>query len=229
MNPYVQNTADVIRASFQNFYQIIINFLPNLIAAIIIFLVGWAIASALGTLVSRGLKYLRIDELGNRFGMNKTAERIGRHFTISGLLGWLVKWFFLVITFVAAANALGLSQVSQFLYGEAIPYFGNVVLAAIILTLGILIANFVHEVVRDSLLASRFSASEMVANISRWAILIFTFIAALAQLKIATFFMQYLFIAIVFMVALAGGLAFGLGGRDEAKGMLESLKKHQQV
>ena len=181
-----------------------------------------------GSAVTSIVRTIHIDRLAERFGLTQMGQRIGRPISISGVLGWLVKWFILVITFVAAANALNLQQVSNFLYTQAIPYFGNVVLAAIILIIGILAANFLFEIVRDALKASKFPAADAVASVSRWAILIFSGIAALSQLKIATFFMQYLFVAIVSMIALAGGLAFGLGGRDQARDLLGSMRKPKQ-
>ncbi|MCL5666408.1 MAG: hypothetical protein M1383_01395 [Patescibacteria group bacterium] len=224
MDSAIQQTGSSVAGSLQDLYNKVAAFLPQLVAAIIILIIGWIIAVLLGNGVTRVLHFIKVDSLADRFGLHQLGERIGRKVTVSGLFGWLVKWFFLIATFVAAAEALGLNQVSQFLYNEVFPYFGNVVVAAIILVIGYLVAHFLYEVIRDSLKASGFAAATTVAAAGRWAILIFSFIAALAQLKIAPDFMKLLFTAIVFMLALAGGLAFGLGGRDQARDMLEQIR-----
>ena len=228
MNNAVQSTGSSISNSLQQLYDKVAAFIPQLVAAIIILIVGWIIAVLLGKLVKKILQLIKIDNLADRLGMKDVNRKVGRTVTISGILGWLVKWFFLIVTFVAAAEALGLNQVSQFIYNEVIPYFGNVVLAAIILVIGFLAANFLHEIVRDSLRTGGFRAADTIATLARWALLIFSFIAALSQLRIAPDFMKLLFAAIVFMLALAGGLAFGLGGREQARNFLEELRNRRK-
>jgi hypothetical protein len=228
MQDSLNNTASTVTVSLQNLWSRVAGFVPQLVAAIIIFIIGWIIASLLGSLVTRVLKMIKVDDLAQRAGADKLSTRIGKRISIAGIFGWLVKWFFLIATFVAAADALQLTQVSNFLYNEVFPYFGNVVIASIILVIGFLIANFLREIVADALRAANFAATNAVANIAYWAILIFAFISALAQLRIATSFMQDLFRAIVYMLALAGGLAFGLGGRDAAKMWLDSLSKSER-
>lgn len=224
----VSTTASTVATSLQSLYGKLASFLPQLVGAIIILIIGWLIAAGLGALVTRVLRMIKIDELAQRFGIEKFNTRVGKKVSISAVFGWLVKWFFLIATFVAAANALQLTQVSDFLYNEVFPYFGNVVIASVILVIGFIVANFLHEIVADALRVTNFTATATVANIARWAILIFAFIAALSQLKIASSFMQDLFRAIVYMLALAGGLAFGLGGRDAAKTWLDSFSKNER-
>lgn len=222
----LQNTTTSVSNSLQNLYNKLADFLPQFVAAVIILIIGWIIAAALGALVTRLLKFIRIDDLAERFGIEKFGNRIGKKISIAGLFGWLVKWFFLIATFVAAADALNLHQVSDFLYNQVFLYFGNVVIASIILVIGFLAASFLREIVADSLRATSFSAGITVSRIAYWAILIFAFIAALSQLRIASSFMQDLFRAVVYMLALAGGLAFGLGGQDSARRWLDSMSKN---
>ncbi len=210
--------------SLRTLYDEIILYLPNIIIALIVLILGWVIGSFLGSLVNRLLTIIGIDAAANRLGMQRLSTRTGRQFSIARLGQWVVKWFFFLASFIAAADILGLQQVTQFFYNEVLPYAGHVVVAMAILLLGLLAANFFSDIVEAAVHASGLTASRAMASITRWAILAFTIIAVLSELQIATNFLQDLFRAIVAMLALAGGLAFGLGGRDHAKKVLDSIE-----
>lgn len=217
-------TGEVIATALQGLYNRIVAFLPALIIAIIVLILGWLVGSGLGSLVEKLLDTIKIDSLANTLGMDKLSARMGKKLSIAKFGNWLVKWFFIIATFVAAADILGLSQVSIFLYGQVIPYFGNVIIAVAIMLIGIVAANFLSGVVRHSLHAGGLHTSDTLALLTKWAILIFAFLAALAQLGVASTFVQDLFRAFVAMLAIAGGLAFGLGGRDHAKKILDEIE-----
>ncbi|HVY68041.1 MAG TPA: hypothetical protein VHA30_04080, partial [Patescibacteria group bacterium] len=133
-------------------------------------------------------------------------------------------WFFFLGSFIAAADILGLEAVSTFLYQDVLGYAGHVIVAMAVMLLGILAANFFSGLVTATVNASGLHKGEMLGAIAKWAIVAFTVIAALSQLQIATDFLQDLFRAIIAMLAIAGGLAFGLGGRDHAKKVLDALE-----
>lgn len=218
-------TGTVIAISLQGLYDKIAGFLPVLVVALVVLILGWIVGIGLGNLVQRILESLKIDGLANSLGLDKLSARTGRKLTVSGFGNWLVKWFFIVATFVAAADIFGLSEVSSFLYGQVIPYFGNVIVAVAIMLIGMVAANFLQGVVRHALSAGGLQTSDSLGLITKWAILIFAFLAALNQLGVAAGFVHDLFRAVVAMLAIAGGLAFGLGGRDHAKHVLDSIEK----
>lgn len=228
MNADTYTWGTVITSSLQNLYLRTMEVLPTLIMAVLILIFGWAIAILLGRLVGKVLELVKIDELADHLGLQKLSERVGRKLSISGFGNWLVKWFFMVATFVAASDLLGLSQVSQFLFGSVLPYFGNVIVAVAIMVIGTVAANFLQGIVRHSLKASNLGDFEFLGELTRWAILIFAFLAALSQLDVASDFMKDLFRGIVAMLAIAGGLAFGLGGRDHAKSFLDHVSKEMK-
>ena len=114
---------------------------------------------------------------------------------------------------------------SKFLYGDVIPYFGSVIVAVAVMLIGMVAANFLQGVVRHSLAAGGLHTSDTLALITKWAILIFAFLAALAELHVASAFVTDLFRAVVAMLAIAGGVAFGLGGKEHAKKVLDHLEK----
>jgi len=225
MNADTYTWGSVITGSMQDLYARVIDVLPTLIAAVLVLIFGWAVAILLGNLVGKILTLVKIDELAQYLGLQKLSERVGKKLSISGFGNWLVKWFFMITAFVAAADILGLSQVSEFLFSSVLPYFGNVIVAVAIMVIGTVAANFLQSIVQHSLKASGLGSFEFLAELTRWAIIIFAFLAALSQLDIASDFMKDLFRGIVAMLAIAGGLAFGIGGKEHAKSFLDHMSK----
>ncbi|MBI3231715.1 MAG: hypothetical protein HYZ51_01380 [Candidatus Doudnabacteria bacterium] len=212
-------------SALQNLYEQFISWVPNLLAALVVLILGWLLAIFLSKLVLKVLESVKIDSLANQLGLSSLAERIGRKLSLSGLGAWLVKWFFFLGSFVAAAEILGLNQVSSFLYEDVLNYAGNVVVAAAIFLLGLLAAKFFSGLVESVIKASQLHSAAAMATVTKWAIIVFTVIAVLSQLRIATDFLHDLFRAVIAMLAIAGGLAFGLGGQGAAKRWLDSLEE----
>jgi hypothetical protein len=211
--------------SLQNLFSKIILYLPNVIVAIIVLILGWVLGSFLGSLVHKVLEAIKIDTLASQLGLDRLSSRAGRTFSVARLGRWVVKWFFFLGSLIAASEILGLTEVTNFLYQGVLAYAGHVIVAVVILLLGILAANFFSDIVASAVKASGLGTSLTLASVTRWAIVIFTVIAALSQLQIATAFLQDLFRAIVAMLAIAGGIAFGLGGRDHAQKVLSQIER----
>lgn len=216
--------VDILQSAFIDLWAGMILFLPKLIFAIIVFLLGLVVAHLLRTLVIRVVQLLRIDELMVKLEVKDFFARAGVKLDVAEFLGWIVKWFVVIVALIASADALGWNQVTIFL-STVVGYLPNVIISVIILLVGLILANFVFEVVKGALDAAKMESSQFLAGISRWAIIIFSFMAALVQLGIAQSLIQVLFTGFVAMIALAGGLAFGLGGREYAARMLSKLSK----
>lgn len=223
--PYIVSlVTDSVAIAFRNLWESFLLFFPDFIGAVVILLVGWMVAAALGRLAHRLVLLLKIDRAVDALRISHAFDRAGVDFNVGALFGWLVKWFLLVVTFIAAADVLGWQQLSEFL-NTVVAYLPNVIIAAIILLVGILVANFAQQVVHRSVEATRLARADFFSGVVKWALLVFTFLAALSQLQIADELIQSLFTAFVFMLALAGGLAFGLGGREHATRALDHLRK----
>ena len=224
-NGNFQSWGDAISASLQNVWTQFLNGLPTFLAAFVVLVIGILIASFLGKLVKKVLDMGKIDDLVNRTGVN---NQLGTSISITTVIAWVVKWFFIIATLLAVVNILNIEQVTEFL-NQVLLYIPNVVVAIIILALGVIAGNFVHNVVDGTASASGMSqaAVDAMAAISKWAIVIFALMAALVQLGIASNLIQILFTGFVAMVALAGGLAFGLGGREKASRWLDKIDRHQ--
>ena len=206
-------------------YAKTISFLPNLIAAVIVLIVLWIVGIFLSRLVRQALDIIKVDHFANQLGLNNLSQKTGRKLSLAALGAWVVKWFFFLWSIIAAAVILGLTDVYTFLFQQVLSYAGHVVGAMVILLLGILAAKFFSEVVIAAVNASGLHKGNVLGAITSWAIIIFAIIAALAQLQIATSFLQDFFRAIVTMLAIAGGLAFGLGGKEHAKKTLDAIEE----
>lgn len=219
----LQTWGDVIVASLQQSWAAVANFVPLLVGAVVIFIIGWVIASALGKLVAEAVRALKVDSLLEQLEVEKALERGGVRLNSGAFIGGLVKWFLVVVFLLAAVNILGLDEVSAFL-SDVLRYIPNVVVAALILVIAIKVAEVVERAVRSSVETAgmRGSAAGVLA---RWAIWVFAILAALSQLGVATIIVNTLVTGVVAMLALAFGLAFGLGGRDAAGSFIERLRR----
>lgn len=216
--------GDAIFGSLFGLWSQFAIFLPNLIAALIVFFVGWAIAIAAGRIVEKLLVVLRINAaFENIKGLNSAVQRAGLKINVPLLLGEIVKWFLTIVTLLAATDILGLNEISGFLTSVLL-YIPNVVVAALILIIAVVLANFVYRTVVASITAAGFGSANMIAAVSKWAIIVFAILAALTQLNVATTLIQTIVTALFAMLALAGGLAFGLGGRDLAAKWLKKME-----
>ena len=220
----IQTWADVLTASFQNLWWGLIAFLPNVLVAIIIFVLGWLVGSALGRIVSQVVHSLKIDQALKNTGLDAAVERAGFMLDTGAFLGMLVKWFFVVVFLVAALDVLHLTQVNMFLQTVVLSYLPQVIVAVLILLVGAVLAQLARDVVSGAAKAAGMHGAGFVGSVSKWAIWIFAILAALDQLQVATAFVQTLFTGVVVAIALALGLAFGLGGQDAAARYIEKMR-----
>jgi hypothetical protein len=196
------------------------SFVPKLIGALVILLIGWLISRVVSTLVTKGLRAVRFNQIADRAEIDQFLAKAGVRMDPASVVGKFVYWFLMLSFLIAAFGALGLSQVEGVL-ANIIGFIPNVVVAMVVLLLGALVANFVANLVRGSAGMARVGDPNLLATIARAAILVFATLMALDQLEIAPTIINTLWTAMIGMVAVAGALAFGLGGRDLAGRILE--------
>lgn len=200
-------------------------FVPKFLGAAAFIALGWIFGSAAGRVVSQLVTSLKADDALAKAGVDTLVEKAGYHLNSAGFIGWLVKIFFIIVFFMAAFDVLGLSQVNEFLR-QILAYIPQVVIAAIILFVASLVGNILANLVSGTSTAMGASMSNFLAHTVRVAVWVFAGMIALSHLLGSQFaqFMQLLFMGIVFMFALAGGLAFGLGGKEAAADMIRSMR-----
>lgn len=212
---YYQNTLEGLWDRFADF-------LPALLSALLVLLVGWLIAEIVAWLVDRLLRAVQVPTLARFANVDDFLKRSGSTHDVVSLLASIAKWALILVAFIAAAEVLNLNTVSTFL-NEVIGYLPNVFGAAAILLLGMAFAQFLRQLVFGALSGAAITYAEMVSGVVKYAVIVFAVLAALHQLGIAQPFLQALFYAFVSFLALAGGLAFGLGGKDVAARWLDRL------
>ena len=220
----LETWSEVLAASFQELWFGIMGFLPKLMLSIIILIAGWVIAVTLDKGVARVIRIFKVDKALQSLGVEKYLEKGGFRLDSGAFIGGLGKWFFTIAFLVAALDVLGLTQVNVFLQ-QIIAYLPSVIVAAFILVAAALIANAAYRIVIGSARGADLPSSGLLAGIAKWSIWVFAILAALYQLGIAGPLIQTIFTGFVAMVVIAGGLAFGLGGKDAAARYLEKLKQ----
>ncbi len=214
------NWGAALISSLATALALVFSFVPKLIGFLVILLIGWIVASAIAKAITFLLRRIGFERAASRIGLTRLEQELGMRMNPAALLGRIVYWFVFLIFVLAAVDALGLPAISSLLDG-IIAYIPNVFVAVIVLLLGMLVATFVADLLRGVVTRGRLGNPNIIANIARYAIIGFAVLVALYQLQIAPALIETLFLAIIGAVALAFGLAFGLGGRDTAKRYLE--------
>ncbi len=221
---FIQQWGDVLTSSLQGLWLGFIAFVPKLIFAIIVFIIGWAIGSIVSRALAQVINALKINALFEKIGAKNLLDRAGFRLDVGRFIGEIAKWFIVIVFLMASLDILGLSQVNLFLREVVLGYLPRVFIAAILLVIATLLSDGVKRFVEGSARAMGVGSARMAGSIAKWAIWIFVVIIVLSELGIAPAFMQILFTGIVAMLALAGGLAFGLGGKEAASKVIDRAK-----
>lgn len=219
-----QNLQLALSDAFSSLLVGVIAFLPKLIVAIVIIILGWLIGAALSKVISQIFRALRVDSALEAAGARQLVNKAGFGLNSGRFVGELVKWFIVLVSLIAVLSILGLSEVTFFLQGIVIGYLPQVIVAVLILVVAIVLADVARRVVVASAKAAGLRKAGLLGSVTKWAIWIFAILAALFQLNIAATFIQTLFTGVVVAFSVALGLAFGLGGRDAAKETIEDIR-----
>ncbi len=207
-----------------NLWNGFINFLPTLIGGLIVLLLGIIVGDGIGQLIEKIIDALKIDTVLEKAGFKKFTDRAHIRLDTGHFFRILVKWLIILSFLVAACNIWGLTAVGGFIH-SIVKYLPNIIAAVLILLAAIIIGEYIAKFVRASVAGAGLKYQSVLATLVRWAFYIFGIITALSQLKVATYIINALFTGIVALFAIAGGLAFGLGGKDLAHNFLERMRE----
>lgn len=215
---------NIFMESFRTFMLQLGSFLPKLIGAIVILIVGWIIAKIAAFVLTRGLKFLRLNLLTEKTGIEKFLKDGGVKLSAVEIIGRLAYWLIMLIVLLATFNSLGLRVASE-LFQEIILYIPNVFVAIAILIIGLFLAKLISDILSTYLKNVGVEKSELMTNIAYYSIMIFAVLIALDQLNIGRDIINSAFKFILGGICLGLALAFGLGGRDWAAHVLEKFWK----
>lgn len=210
------NITDTLSSSYSTLANDVAGILPNLVIAILVIIVGWIVASSLKQLTIRVFKALKVNEALDRAGVDRLTDQAGLPLKAGVFVGSLVKWFILLVFFIAALDILGLTDVTFFIRDVILGYLPRVIVAVLILLVAVIVADLAGKGVSTGAKAADVKNPELFGRLTYYAVIVFAVLAALSQLQIAPALVETLFMGIVFALSLALGLAFGLGGRDAA-------------
>jgi hypothetical protein len=189
--------------------------IPRVIGFLIILIIGWFISGLLAAGVAALLRAVRFNDLAQRSGLTGFVQNMGLRTDTAGVLANIVKWFVRLIVLVVAFDALGLPAVSAVLQ-QFLLWIPNLVVAVVILVIAGLAANALGNLVRGATAQAGFDNPDLLETITRVAVWAFGIVVAVNQIGVAQALVNTLFMGFVGALALAAGLAFGLGGRETA-------------
>lgn len=217
----VQGGAQAFSQPFVDMFAQVISYLPLVIAAFGILILGLIISPLVGRAVTKALEMIKIDHAIDKIGAKDAMASIGLRFTLSSAAGIFVKYVVLIVFINMVADILSLGQLSR-LIEDIVRYIPQVVIALVIIGVGLTAADWLRDMVKNVADASdNHDYSGILGSSTRITVIIFAVMAALVQLGIAPILIQIIFAGIVFAFA----LAFGLGAKDMVAHALEHWKK----
>jgi len=220
----VTNWLDTTIIALKNLWVGFIDFIPNLIGALLVFIIGWIIAVAIGKLVAEVLKKIRFNQIFEKGNLKTALEKAEIKVDASSFIGAIVKWVLLIAFLIAALQILGLNQLERF-FVDVLNYLPNVVVSAFILVVAAIIADILEKIVRATVEGVKAGYGQIVGAIIKWSIWIFAILAILLQLGIAEDLVKIIVQGVVALIVIAGGIAFGLGGKEIAGEIARDIRE----
>ncbi len=210
----IQSWGDAVFASITNTLYTLLGAIPQIIGALIILAIGWILSNVAARLTRAALERAGADAMFVTHGADVYGD-VPRRFRPSIVAAEIVRWLIRFVFLNAAANVLGLTQISLLL-NQIVLWIPNLIVAAVILLVAPILGRFVRGLIEVGAGQMGFTNSGLLGRIAEYAIVAFAVIIAINQIGIAANLVNTLFIGVVGALALAFGLAFGLGGRDVA-------------
>jgi len=210
--------------SLLSFWQGILKVVPMVIGALIVFIIGWFVSVGVGRIIVEVLKKAGFNKLFEKGSWKEAMSKAEIKVDPSEFIGAICKWILVLVFLLAAVEILNLTQFAIFLT-SILKFIPNIVVAVLIFVVAVVLADFVEKLIRVSVESVKVGYGQLAGAIGKWSLWIFAILAILLQLKIAPFLLQTLFTGFVALFAIAGGIAFGLGGKDVASEILQYIKK----
>jgi hypothetical protein len=220
--------SDWALSIIQPFLQTMVGFVANLLLAIVVFIIGYLISVGIGKILSEILKSIKFNKLFEKEGWKSALERASVHVNPSEFIGAIFKWVFVIVSLLIAVDILKLAQFGMVLT-EVLNYLPNVIVAALIFVVAVVISDIVEKIIRVSVEKMKVGYGYITSSIIKWAIWIFTIFLILDQLLPNSELIKTLYMAMVWgivgSVALGVAIAIGLGGKDTAAEVIKDMKK----
>ena len=199
----------------------VVNYLPNVLAALLVVLIGAIVAWAVKTVIVKGLGFIKLKKYTDAVGLGKIfTEKV----EFATLLGDIASWTVIIVFLIPALEILKISQINLVLE-SILAYIPSVVVAVVSVMFGAVIADLVARVIRSTAVTVGTRNADLLSDFAKWAIIVFVVLGALQQLNILPQLISTITIGVVAFAVIAGGVAFGLGGKDAAADLIVSVRK----
>lgn len=222
----MQYQIDIFMASINQFWLQMVNFVPKLLAVIVILFVGWLVAKLVRSALKRLLILTQFDKFAQKSGLEAFMNSGNYNLTLSGIISQVVYWLVILLFVITGANALDLPAVAQLLQQLA-SYLPHIIVAILVIVFGTLFARFMNRLVFAWLHSIKFQHALTVSTSTEYGIQIFSVFVALEQLGIGMQLIYSLFVIVFGAFFLALAIAFGLGGKDWAARMIEDYQRNK--
>jgi len=226
---YLESLWSVLSASLAGVWSIIAGFVPALLLAIVLFIIGVVIASVISNAIAQVIRVTKVDRLFESAGAGAFFNKIGLKLDIGKFFGVIIKWFIVVVFLMASLQIIQLTQVSQFIGEMVILYLPKVVIIIIILMLAAIIADAFKKIVITGAKAASIATSEVLGSIAKYAVWVVAIMLVFSQFDGIKDYVLVIFIGIVSFLVIAGGLAFGLGGKEQAARTIEKISNEMST
>jgi hypothetical protein len=213
-------SIDMLVDATRTFLHQIAAFLPRLLQALVVVVVGWLFAKAVRFAVDRALRAVNFNVLTERAGTDNFLKQAGMRGDTTTLFGIVAFWVVILATLIIAFDGLGLTYITDLL-GRVVLFTPKLLIAMLIVVFGSYCARFVGNAVLSYCLDAQIPDADILGRVVRYLILTFVVMIALSQVEIGGDIVQRTFLIILAGVMLALALAFGLGGKNWAAAMLQ--------
>lgn len=218
----MQYQWDIFVASLNQFWLQLVNFVPRLLAVIVILFFGWIVAKLIRSATKRLLDLMQFDKFAQKSGLEAFMNSGNFNVTLSGIISQVIYWLVILLFVITGATSLGLSEVASLLHKLA-AYLPNIIVAILVVIFGTLFARFMNRLVFSWLHSIKFPHALVVSTSVEYGIQILAVFVALEQLGIGMQLIHSLFIIVFGAIFLALALAFGLGGREWAAKVIADM------
>ncbi|MDQ3075574.1 MAG: hypothetical protein M3Q34_00385 [bacterium] len=223
MNNIWVTWGDVFNASLQQLWWGFIQFVPSLILAIVLFIIGVVLGSLIAKAFEQVFVALKIDKLFQSVGADNLFRKAGVTLNSGYFVGQVVKWFVIIIFLLPSLSLVGLDSIAEFLKNDVLAFLPKVIIAAFVLIIATVVAEGLSRAILAGSKSMNLKSAHLLATIAKYAVWIFAFIVALEQIGVDSAYMQIVFTGLIAMLSLGGALAFGLGGKDAATRLISKI------
>lgn len=220
----IADWASITIQALQDVWQGFLSFIPSLLGAIVVLVVGWIFSAGVSRLITEVLRRIKFNQILEKGSWDEALAKADIKVDASAFIGAIVKWILVIVFLLAAVEIIGLEQFAAFLQ-NVLNYLPNVVVAALIFVATVIVVDIVEKVLRASVESIKVGYGHMVSVVVKWSIWVFAFLAILMQLRVTPALIQTLFTGLVALIVIGGGIAFGLGGKDVAGEVVRDLYK----